>query len=70
MAGRCAPTKDAAGCSFPQSEPAVCPCCNAKGKPVATLTVKSLVRDYTRVPVIAAFSLCRTPDCETVYFSE
>src|SRR5690348_2585983 len=48
----------------------VCPSCGVKAKPVATITVKSLVRDHTRVPKAATFSFCRTPDCETVYFSE
>jgi hypothetical protein len=47
----------------------VCPACGAKARPVATLTVKSLVRDHGRVPAVAAFSFCRTPDCEIVYFS-
>jgi len=65
----CAPAKDAES-SVAQSKPGVCPGCNAKGKPVATLTVKSLVRDHTRVPADATFSFCRTPDCEIVYFSE
>jgi hypothetical protein len=69
MVGCCAPAKDAS-CSLPQSKPGVCSCCNAKGRPVATLTVKSLVRDHTRVPAVASFSFCPTPDCETVYFSE
>ncbi len=70
MAGCCTPATDAAPCSLPQSKPGVCPCCNAKGKPVATLTVKSLVRDHTRVSAIAAFFFCRTPECGIVYFSE
>lgn len=68
MSRCCAPAKDAE-CSFAQSKPAVCPGCSAKGRPVTTLTVKSLVRDHTRVPPDATFSFCRTPDCEIVYFS-
>jgi hypothetical protein len=40
-----------------------------KGKPVAVLTVKSLVRDHTRVPASVSYSFCRTADCEVVYFS-
>jgi len=37
---------------------------------VATLTVKSLVRDHTRVPADGSYSFCRTPDCQVVYFSD
>lgn len=62
MADCCAPAKDI--------KAGVCPTCHAKGKTVATLTVKSLVRDHTRIPPNAAFSFCRTPTCETVYFSD
>jgi hypothetical protein len=40
-----------------------------KGKPAAVLTVKSLVRDHTRVPASVSYSFCRTADCEVVYFS-
>lgn len=68
MGDCCSTAKDAA-CSLPQSKPGFCPACGQKGKPMATLTVKSLVRDHTRVPADGDYSLCRTPDCETVYFS-
>ncbi len=51
-------------------EPAVCPACGIKGKVVATLTVKNLVRDHARVEPSAFFSFCRTADCNVVYFSE
>lgn len=47
----------------------VCPECGKKGKPVATLTVKSLVRGHTRVTP-GSYLFCRTPDCDVVYFSE
>jgi hypothetical protein len=50
--------------------PEVCPSCGKKGKAVAVLTVKSLVRDHTRVPASVAYSFCRTADCEVVYFSD
>jgi hypothetical protein len=67
----CAPKPgEAAACAVPQSKPGFCPACGKKGKSVATLTVKSLVRDHTRVPADGNYSFCRTPDCETVYFSE
>lgn len=68
MSDCCAQGKGAA-CSLPESKPGICPRCNTKGKPLATITVKSLVRDHSRVPATATFSLCRTPDCEVVYFS-
>jgi len=45
-----------------------CPSCGLKGKPVATLTVKNLVADHTRVPSDRLFSLCWTTECEVVYF--
>ena len=56
-------------CAVPQSRPGVCPACAEKGKAVPTLTVKSLVRDHTRVPASASFSFCRTATCDVVYFS-
>jgi len=68
MVGCCTPAKDA-DCSLPQNKPGFCPDCNAKGTPVPTLTVKSLVRDHTSVPAVSKFSFCRTPGCKTVYFS-
>ena len=69
MSGCCSITKDGT-CSLPTSNPEVCPSCGKKGKPVAVLTVKSLVRDHTRVPASASYSFCRTVDCEVVYFSD
>ncbi|MCI0356779.1 MAG: hypothetical protein L0099_17350, partial [Acidobacteria bacterium] len=39
-------------------------------KAVSTLTVKSLVRDHTRVATPAAYFFCRTAECGVVYFSE
>lgn len=65
----CSTAKDEA-CSLPTSKPAACPSCGKKGKPVAVLTVKSLVRDHTRVPVSVSYSFCRTADCDVVYFSD
>ena len=66
----CCETTKGGTCSLPTTEPGVCPSCGKKGKPVAVLTVKSLVRDHTRVPASASFSFCRTVDCEVVYFSD
>ncbi len=40
-----------------------------KARSVPTLTVKSLVRDHTRVPGSGTFSFCRTAGCDVVYFS-
>src|SRR5712691_1329919 len=57
-------------CSLPSGKPGLCPECRTKCKAVATLTVKSLVRDHTAVPAAAQFLFCRTPDCEVVYFSD
>jgi hypothetical protein len=66
----CCETTKGGTCSLPTIEPGVCPSCGKKGKPVAVLTVKGLVRDHTRVPASASFSFCRTVDCEVVYFSD
>src|SRR5216684_620267 len=65
----CSITKDGA-CSLPKNKPGACPACGKKGKPVAVLTVKSLVRDHTRVPASVSCSFCRTPECDIVYFSD
>ncbi len=56
-------------CALPQSKASVCPACGEKGKAVPTLTVKSLVRDHTRVSASASFSFCRTAACDVVYFT-
>lgn len=37
---------------------------------MAVLTVKSLVRDHTRVRTSVSYSFCRATDCEVVYFSD
>jgi len=57
-------------CETPAVAPGlgVCPLCGKKGKAVSLLTVKSLVKDHTRVAP-GAYLFCRTPDCEAVYFS-
>lgn len=68
MAGCCSSTKENT-CSIPRSELEVCPSCGKKGKSVPVLTVKSLVRDHTRVLTAVRYSFCRTSDCEVVYFS-
>jgi hypothetical protein len=68
MSGCCSSTRDEA-CALPQIKPGLCPACGQKGKSVATLTVKNLVLDHTRVTA-ASYSFCRTPDCSVVYFSD
>jgi hypothetical protein len=65
----CCETTKGGTCSLPTSKPGICPACGKKGKPVAVLTVKSLVRDHTRVPASAFYSFCRTVECDVVYFS-
>src|SRR5215471_3436522 len=69
MSGSCSTAKDGT-CSLSTSKPGICPSCGKKGKPVAVLTVKSLVRDHTRVPASISYSFCRTVDCDVVYFSD
>jgi len=64
----CQSSKDEA-CPLPTEKPGVCPGCGKQGKAVATLTVKSLVREHTRVPASASYSFCRTPDCDVIYFA-
>ncbi len=57
-------------CETPAAAPEFrdCPLCGRKGKAVSMLTVKSLVKDHTRVAP-GAYLFCRTPDCDAVYFS-
>ena len=52
----------------PTAQSGVCPQCGRKGKPVSTLTVKSLVQAHSRVSPDSYF-FCRTRDCEVVYLS-
>ena len=57
-------------CKLPQArQPGWCPRCGKKGRSVSTLTVKSLVRDHTRVSATGSYYFCRTPECEVVYFA-
>ena len=65
----CCEPSEGQACSPVAEEPGVCPCCGKKGKPVTTLTVKSLVRDHTRVSASASYSFCRTLECDVVYFA-
>ena len=53
----------------PAAQAGVCLECGKKGKPVAMLTVKSLVKEHTRV-LPSKYFFCRTGDCDVVYFSE
>jgi hypothetical protein len=65
----CSTAKNGAG--YPStSKPAACPSCGKKGKPVAVLTVKSLVRDHTRILASVFYSFCRAVNCDVVYFSD
>lgn len=70
MNSNCCSTEENQTCSLPSGKPGLCPECGLKGKAVATLTVKSLVRHHAAVAAAAQFSFCRTPDCEVVYFSD
>ncbi len=65
----CCQTSGGEACSPSAEKPGTCPACGKKGKSVTTLTVKSLVKDHTRVPASASYSFCRTPDCDVVYFA-
>jgi hypothetical protein len=69
MSDCCEMTKEGT-CSLPRSKLGVCPSCGKRGKPVAVLTVKGLVRDHTRVPAAISYSFCRTVNCQVVYFSD
>jgi hypothetical protein len=68
MSECCGSKSDAAGI-VSQHEPNACPSCAVKARPVATLTVKSIVRDHTRVLPEESYWFCRQPDCDVVYFS-
>lgn len=67
MSGCCSTEKDGI-CSIPTAKPGFCSVCGKKGKSVATLTVKNLVREHTLVDPVGSYSFCRTPDCDVVYF--
>jgi len=70
VTSECCSTAKEGSCSIAADRPRVCPVCGKKGKSVATMTVKSLVRDHTRVAPSGSYSFCRTPDCDVVYFSD
>jgi hypothetical protein len=65
----CCNSKTGTACAASEAKPNACSSCGHQARPVTTLTVKSLVRDHTRVPATAEFFFCRTHDCEIVYFS-
>lgn len=69
MSGCCFSPKNGADAD-PQSASGTCPACATKAPPVSTLTVKSLVRDHTRISKDSTYWFCRTPNCEVVYFSD
>lgn len=66
----CCASKPDNACAVSQAVPGICPVCSAMAKSVSTLTVKSLVRDHTRVSAGSTYWFCRTPDCEVIYFSD
>ena len=68
MSGCCFSPENGAD-TDPQCAAGICPACATKATPVSTLTVKSLVRDHTRVSKGSTYWFCRTPNCEVVYFS-
>ncbi len=70
MTSDCCSTAKHGICSVSTGKPGFCPTCGKQGKSVATLTVKNLVRDHTRVAPSGSYSFCRTPDCDVVYFSD
>ena len=70
MSESCCSTTTDGACSLPSNKTGDCPSCGKKGKPVAVVTVKSLVRNHTRVPASVSYEFCRTPDCDVVYFSD
>ena len=69
MSGCCAPNPRET-CLVPEHDPAPCPKCAVKGKSVATITVKSLVREHTRVQAEGCYWFCRARECDVVYFSD
>ena len=66
----CCSTAKEGSCSIAPVKPGFCPSCGGKGKSVATVTVKSLVRYHTRVAGSGSYLFCRTTDCDVVYFSD
>lgn len=66
---KCCQTVEGESSSLSPAKAGACPSCGKKGKPVATLTVKSLVRDHTQVSASAPYSFCRTLGCDVVYFA-
>ncbi len=64
----CSSSSDA--CALPTAvERQRCPGCGRQGKSVTNLTVKSLVRDHTRVSGQERYWFCRAPQCDVVYFA-
>src|SRR5258708_19339818 len=66
----CCPPKSDASDGFRKIKATICPACSTRGKPVRTITVKSLVRDHTQVPLDVNFFFCDASNCRVVYFSE
>lgn len=68
MSSCCTQKAGAAG-ALSERQAGICPTCEKKAKSVSTLTVKSLVRNHTRVSADGSYWFCRTPNCDVVYFS-
>ncbi len=52
-----------------QLEDRWCPVCGKRGEPVSLLTVMSLVKNPSDVK-LAEYSICKTHDCDVIYFGE
>lgn len=65
----CCTTNSEQACPAAEDTTTACPVCGMKGQAVSMLTVKSLVRIHTRVSLAANYKLCRSEDCDVVYFS-
>jgi hypothetical protein len=65
----CCATNSEQACPIAEDAPSMCPVCGMKGQTVSVLTVKSLVREHTRVSPTANYKFCRSEDCDVVYFS-
>ena len=53
------------------SEVSTCPACASKGKTVQLITLKSLLKPLALIKLNPQlnYAFCKTPDCNTVYFS-
>ncbi len=69
MSDRCSRDLSAASQSIAGGAQSRCPSCGETGQPVASVTLKHMVRpDFLKLVSKTGFLFCRTADCETVYF--